>query len=319
MLTSLTIQNLRGIRNLTIPDLGRVNLIIGPNEAGKTTAMAAAAVVQDFRMAGFVVPLLYSAHIEGHDLDRYWIPLFYGGDPSSPIQLSATRDSASPLSLQISLTPAGKRHRLPILFRTASSSAEATIDEEGDLSFSPEPDGGGWWGPASPERDEDIADNLLDIYQEGDLPSLVPHLQHLNPDIEALELAGELPYVRLRGHKRPLPLGTLGDGARRVLEFAIGIRSDSPFACFDEVENGLHVHSLPAVLRMFQQAPATLQIFATTHRDELVRVACETFLAANDPGLRVIRIDRRDGAHFAEVYRAEEALAAMESGLEIRG
>lgn len=47
MLTALTIQDFRGIGRLELPELGRVNLFVGPNSSGKTTVLGAAAFVRD--------------------------------------------------------------------------------------------------------------------------------------------------------------------------------------------------------------------------------------------------------------------------------
>ena len=38
-----------------------------------------------------------------------------------------------------------------------------------------------------------------------------------------------------------------------------------------------------------------------------------------DDGLRIIRLDRAESEHRAVVYTAEQALAGMDSGLELRG
>ena len=41
MLTGLTIENLRGIRSLSIDDFGRINIFVGANGSGKTTILEA--------------------------------------------------------------------------------------------------------------------------------------------------------------------------------------------------------------------------------------------------------------------------------------
>jgi energy-coupling factor transporter ATP-binding protein EcfA2 len=41
MLTSLDIHNLRGLRELSLPEAGRVNLIVGRNDSGKTSLLEA--------------------------------------------------------------------------------------------------------------------------------------------------------------------------------------------------------------------------------------------------------------------------------------
>jgi hypothetical protein len=286
-----------------------LNLPDGPPLGGKVTDL--------------IVPLLYSQHPAKHDIDQHWVPLFYGADPSTPIELWTEPSAGERAGWSITLSGTKGRYKDPIRFSALSKSSiviKGAIDKEGDLTFDPgKGSNSTWWGPSSPEPDDAIGDSLLDVFLQGDLPTLVPPLKRLNPDIEAIDLAGDRPYIRLKGHKRPLPIGVLGDGARRVLEFALGLHPSNDAAFFDEVENGLHIRSLPAVLGMFQAAAPTTQIFATTHRDELVRIACEVFLGAGDDSLRVFRIDRRGDAHAAVSYTAAEALSAMDAGLEIRG
>ncbi|HEX8435199.1 AAA family ATPase, partial [Archangium sp.] len=47
MITSLEVENFRGIERLSVSGLGRINLIIGKNNAGKTALMEAFGVVED--------------------------------------------------------------------------------------------------------------------------------------------------------------------------------------------------------------------------------------------------------------------------------
>jgi hypothetical protein len=323
MIDSLHIRNLRGIRSLDVADLGRVNVIVGRNEAGKTTVLAASGMQADPKAWLFIAPFLDDPRPAPLSFERHILPLFRGGDPSTPAQVWATRGS---VATGWRLEAANGRGHLtqPLTFSADPGDGRTIVItlDDGNIrtkgAFKQEW-ATSWWSPACVEAELDTFHTLYDLYKAGRIAEVVAPLRHLNPDIETVDLAGQNVFVRLRGHPLPLRLGVLGDGARRLLEFAIAVASGSPTLHIDEIENGFHHSVLPVPLRMLQGAPPSTQIFCTTHRDELIRVACEVFLAANDDGLRIIRVDRAGDAHSAAVYTAAEALAGLDAGLELRG
>ena len=109
-------------------------------------------------------------------------------------------------------------------------------------------------------------------------------------------------------------------GARRRLASVSRVRRRREVSriYIDEIENGFHWSVLGKVWDLFRESSA-VQVFATSHRDEAVRIACERFISANDDTLRIVRLDLIDNRHEAKVYTAASALAAMDAGLEIRG
>jgi AAA15 family ATPase/GTPase len=113
-----------------------------------------------------------------------------------------------------------------------------------------------------------------------------------------------------------MPVSVLGDGARRYLEFAAAASKVELY--IDEIENGFHWSVLGSVWALLRRS-ACEQIFATTHREEAIRLACEEFVEAGDDTLRVLRIDRDGDGHRVVSYTAAEGLAALDAGLELRG
>lgn len=192
--------------------------------------------------------------------------------------------------------------------------------KNGGSGFTPEEaDWRAWWSPAFVESEASTLGAFLELYKQGRSSEVLGPLQAVNPSIESVEVAGEHVYIRLAGHPLPMRLGVLGDGARRLLEFAIALSGDGELILIDELENGLHYSTLPVALKMLQGARPDKQLFATTHRDELIRTACELFIERGDPGLRIIRLDKTPTEHRVVVYTAEDALAGMDAGLELRG
>src|ERR1022692_3046346 len=65
MITNLHIEGFRGFRNFAMEGLGRVNLLVGTNNCGKTTALEAAHILAS---KGDIRPLWSSQRRRGEDL-----------------------------------------------------------------------------------------------------------------------------------------------------------------------------------------------------------------------------------------------------------
>jgi len=326
MISSLHIRNLRGIQRLDVEGLGRVNLVIGRNESGKTTLLAAAGFQRGPGAWNFIAPYLDDPRGGALDLERQWLPLFRGADSATAIQVWSCGPEGDERGWRVSLTQSRGRWGWPVRLVADPGGGEEfkgnpDVEMEG-LLFDPDDQSSTriWWMPAFVEAEETLQYFLLELYKLSRMEGLLAPLRELNPSLRAIEVAGEHVYVRLEGYPLPLRVGVLGDGARRLLELATAMATDSvETLLIDELENGLHHTTLAVAMRMLQSDARQRQVFATTHRDELIRVACEVFLERRDDGLRVIRLDRAGAEHRAVVYTAEEALAAMDSGLELRG
>ena len=156
-------------------------------------------------------------------------------------------------------------------------------------------------------------------------------LQLIGDDIERVAVVGddERRYsgdgrrvvVKLKGHARPVPLKSLGDGVTRV--FAVGLalaNSRDGFLVIDEAENGIH-HTLQPdfwtmVLRAAQQN--NVQVLATTHSWDCVKGFARAAVQVSGAAGVVVRLER-DGERIRAVEYSEEDLqTAAEQGIEVR-
>jgi predicted ATPase len=83
MLERLTVRNYRGLRDLTIEGLGRINVFTGKNNAGKTTLLEAIWLLcgaANARMAAnqHVIRARGGGKSPGSWAETYWKPLFIG-------------------------------------------------------------------------------------------------------------------------------------------------------------------------------------------------------------------------------------------------
>ena len=132
---------------------------------------------------------------------------------------------------------------------------------------------------------------------------------------------GRRVVVRLEGHRHPVPLKSLGDGAVRLLGVALALaNSRDGFLLIDEAENGIHHAVQRDFWRMvFQTArDNNVQVLATTHGWDCVRgfAQAATELAAVEGVL--VRLERRADRVRAIEYTEDELAIAARDGIEVR-
>ena len=80
-------------------------------------------------------------------------------------------------------------------------------------------------------------------------------------------------YCKLKGVDARIPLGSLGEGMKRLFGLAAAIvQSRNSLALIDEIDTGLHYSSMPDLWRMVIETARRLdvQVFATTHSQDCV-------------------------------------------------
>ena len=110
MIKAVQIARYRGIRELVVPDLGRVNLIIGKNDAGKTALMEALRIAEDPEHAAHHLAqtqrdrLGRAAKVPIFDFDRFWRPVFFALDAAQGLSIAARdHDNGSWRTLDVRL------------------------------------------------------------------------------------------------------------------------------------------------------------------------------------------------------------------------
>ncbi len=127
--------------------------------------------------------------------------------------------------------------------------------------------------------------------------------------------------ARLKGHRHPVPLRSLGDGVVRLLGVAAALaNSKDGFLLIDEAENGIH-HALQRDFwRMVLQTAQdnNVQVLATTHSWDCVRGFAQ---AAGDldavEGV-LVRLERSDDRNRVVEYSEEELSTVARDGIEVR-
>ena len=158
---------------------------------------------------------------------------------------------------------------------------------------------------------------------KGDADTLEA-LTILEPRVQRIEVLSEItgPSIYLDvGLEALVPLAVCGEGLVRLFSITVELAaSRNGVLLIDEIDNGLHYSVMPRLWQLLGQLVEkhNVQIFATTHSDDMMRSALETF-AGKEGMLGLFRIDKRDDRHVMVSYSEEAMKGILEDHFEVRG
>ncbi|HZH14640.1 MAG TPA: AAA family ATPase [Archangium sp.] len=366
MMTTLRIDNFRSFRKLTVEGLTRVSLLVGTNNAGKTSVLEAAELVlggtgpsileRGVRSRGEVVTVRsevgefrrYTDYIEVNHL-------FHGRslEPGKSFEIDAlVEEGPRAFRCRIVPRPTGKLkdddEAPPLELLKPGSNLALSISGNG---MGPE----GYIYPmagysvmrrllrnaATKPADkawmvrfmETAAPDVSELRLLWDAVVLTPEeakvtnaLQIIEPDIERLaaisgsKMGGGM-FVKLRGSDERIPLGSMGEGIKRLLTLSLSLVSSAGgYLLVDEIDTGLHHSVMTRMWRLVVEVARRLnvQVLATTHSLDCVRALAALY--EENPDVRELislhRIER--GTEASVPYSADEILAASQHQMELR-
>src|SRR5260370_28501577 len=96
MITSLQIRNFRGLKDVTLRELRRVNLLVGGNDTGKTSVLEALILLVGDGNLISQLPFTFRNNQSGDqpvpsqdDRENFWSWLFYDRDSANEIRIGA--------------------------------------------------------------------------------------------------------------------------------------------------------------------------------------------------------------------------------------
>jgi hypothetical protein len=362
MMTTLRIHNFRCFRGFTVEGLTRVSLLVGANNAGKTSVLEAAelmlggtspaALLRTTWTRGEIVRVQNATgiYIEVNHLFRG-----HALEPGSSLKIEGVMDDGSRFfSCKIIPRPAGKLEgddETPPseLLRPGSNLALAiSSDRLGSdayilpmvgysirhslLSNAPTKPIDKVWKVRFMETAAPHVSILRELWDDVVLTpeeeKATNALQIIEPDIERLaalsgsrsQMSGGM-FVKLRGSDERIPLGSMGEGLKRLLAVSLNlVGSTGGYLLVDEIDTGLHHSVMTRMWRLVVEAARRLdvQVLATTHSLDCVRALASLY--EESPNVRDLislhRIER--GAEASVPYSADEILAAAEHQMELR-
>lgn len=282
MITSIRVENFRGIEKLEVKDFGRVNLIIGRNNSGKTALLEALILGEAPEAAGQLLVglqisrlhglVLEASELELRDFNGLWRPIFLGGDVERGFKIVVVHDPGGEVGLAMHRTNGHSPIKTAGLPGFSASQRTWTLEykvtRQGtsrsfELKGSPDgvlfPDEAGALVPeelswvSTRVINEPLLTHQLSKIKRQERQEREEELNELlglfEGRIKGLEILSSASgkaalFVRLGESGMTLPFRMAGDGMQRTLDIAIGIAStDWPCLTVDEIENGVH-HSL---------------------------------------------------------------------------
>jgi predicted ATPase len=264
MLNSLVIKNFRMLEDFTVEKLGRVNLIVGKNNSGKSTVLEALRIYAGNANLDLLADIagshdeIFSIHVPPEDISDNTMNVIVYED------LFIDRKYPTNKDIKILIGESTSESSEKKLFIENYSSFVFGETDKNKISccfvptqFVPMDELEKEWKQIELTDGYDIVTQALQI--------IVPNFQRLAFDGNKEK---RWVKVKLANLSKPVPLKSLGDGMLRILQIAIKLVSaQGGFLLIDEFENGLHYSVQENVWRLlFEMAEKLdIQVFATTH------------------------------------------------------
>jgi len=317
MLTKIDIKSFRGLRDLQIGPLKRVNLIMGQNNTGKTAVLEALALLLLTPNFG-TLPTLFRTS-GGDQFEHFWKWLLYNKDPKSSVRVNAAVDQTEfGVSLQNDpLPPGGQRDRMTQAFHLGGGLHCCTFGKMPDGTkasvFST--------NPTNPRQDAVDYNRVVLKRKKKQVEALLKNIEPRLEAIESLQTGSEpLLYADI-GLSEMIPITQMGQGFNRLLDiYSEIVAAEAKVLLIDEIENGLHHSVLPTIWRgLFHAAEEVdVQIFATTHSWECVLAADRAAREEGNYELNLIRLDRVEDRVKATIIDQPTLDTAKELEWEMR-
>ncbi len=165
------------------------------------------------------------------------------------------------------------------------------------------------------------------LVTDGREHDVVEDMKLLMPDIHSIHFLtrDRMPrgggiVVGMRGGGSRYPLGTFGDGIRRLLLLRLALANADGFVLVDEVDTGLHWTVMAGMWRLVVEVArkSRLQLFATTHSHDCILGLASMIKSypelANDVSIQKIDTSLPQ----AVSVQGADIPAALESGIDFR-
>ncbi len=316
MIESLSIKHFRNLQFVELNRCGRVNLLLGRNNSGKTAVLEALLLLFLPPNPREVLILLNEqrGYKPGEETPELWDSFFYNWDHSANISIEAIE--RPPFTL---LIPTQALHIYTLLGGGISFNSTSVIEgidleekaqgllfkyqyEDGSLERTVttlkrktqrqlSPKAKAIIEKVSPiafiparglSNPQDEAERFSRLEKANRLEEVVDALRVVEPRLKRLTVLasgkGSMIYGDV-GSQHLMPVSLMGEGILRMLSIAMSIvNNKGGLVLVDEIENGLHYSVLPGLWKMIFETARRLdvQVFAATHSDECIQAASQT-------------------------------------------
>ena len=338
---SINIKNYRGIQELKITNLKRINILVGNNNAGKTSLLEAIQIFSnptmytlskvssqrdnykpEIRMS-ILDSLYYLFNIKDSNLHSFDISGIIENNDKN-VRIEVVKDKIYHLTENKNITSNQEEIDNYTYKISINDIAETLVlNKYSDFSFKITPADFKVHFIQTIDhiindifvellKSKEIKDKAVDLLKEFDKDIIdIRYIPNENNYIPVLEVAsGEY-----------LPVALYGDGLKKALTMLNAIiKAEDGVLLVDEYETALHTSIMQKVFRFMVEVAKkeNVQLFLTTHSLEAV----DKFLYANEDMLddiSIIRLKKKDNKTYAKVTSGKKALENREEyNLELR-
>jgi len=318
---NIEIKNFKCFDNFKAEGFGRVNLIGGKNNVGKTAFMEACSIIirpNDNNFANFISLL----QIENN---RRLLNVSKENNLKNILDIFAKYKNISIQSNDKIFTIEYKEKGLKqeyILNRKFTVANEALegkfkfdnkININNDFIFIP-----------SSYIDDNLITSMYDkIKANRNKPKFNKLLRDFDKNIDEFDILYDKPQVFLNSIKSFQNISESGDGLKKYILIIASILISKDACLFlDEIENGIHYSNLDKLWEIILtiSKDQNVQVFATTHSKECIESYVRVAKRLEDEEIRFIELGRDDDNKITSiVYEYNEIINQVEQHQDIRG
>lgn len=347
----IKIKNFRGISELDISGLRRINIIGGINGSGKTTLLEAIFLIIDHANPVNIFKSLQWRNLPATAI--YAHDAIFGRFKSTPISIDAVRTDGKKMGLDIEWGPqkvdgtpqqvnpmevlkstqtvTGEGFKISFRVDQSLISTKIIIDNGGGFLVRNENSGsdlnisGVMLSRYTLNFQNDLSERYSALISKGKKTEIIEILKMISPDcnnLEILQIAGVSILHAQNNDGRLIPLSLAGDGVLAAVSVGLAIlQCENGTALLDEFDSAIHYTKLPEIWKVIiiLAKKYNCQVFSTTHSREAIDAAMK---GASDCDLNddiaYFRLDRLADRITATKYLEEDLEAASSEYWEVR-
>ena len=356
MITDVLIRNFKCFKSITVPEFGRITLIGGRNNVGKTAFLEALFLFLDHRNPGMTLHQYSRRGVEkiSGSFDSMWNPMF--NDPDQEIFISVAINGSqkqmkfrfnrefvppAPNTVQhedqhISTEAELAVHAVDIEYSEKSgekfishhfadpnNKSMPTLIYKKPISKISLPTAS-FLASKKHNPTNELSKQFSNLSQKDRENEAVEFLKIIATRLEKLKNITESGYStihgKLKGESSTRRINFMGEGMEKLLSIILAIEHSTNHIIFlDEIENGLHYSVMPKIWKSLGKAllKYDCQLITTTHSYECLKAAHEG-LSEMQEDFRYIRLHRKGNEFSAKLSNYDMIGTAIETNQEVR-